>query len=259
MRTGVVRRWLRSLLRLSVGAYAVGGCAVLASCGGGPAALGPGGGKRVLFVGNSLTYTNDLPGMVQAMAAAAGETMQVVSVAVPAYSLEDHWNDGDARTEIRRGGWDVVVLQQGPSSLPESRVLLLEYVRRFGAEIRAGGAEPALYAVWPSLQRAADFDRVSESYALAAQEVDGMLFPAGEAWRAAWRREPALQLYGADDFHPAAAGTYAAALVIFGKLYGRSPVGLPAQLRLRSGAEVRLNADAAEILQRAAEEANAAF
>lgn len=259
MRTGLVRRWLRAVVRLSVGAWAVGGCATLASCGGGPAALGPGGGKRVLFVGNSLTYTNDLPGMVQAMAAAAGEPLQVMSVAVPAFSLEDHWNAGQAGTEIRRGGWDVVVLQQGPSSLDESRVLLLEYTRRFAAEIRAAGGTPALYAVWPSVQRSADFDRVSESYALAAQEVDGMLFPAGEAWRAAWRRDPSMQLYGGDDFHPSAAGTYTAALVIFGKLYGRSPVGLPAQLRLRSGAEIRLNPDAAEILQRAAEEANTEF
>ena len=256
MRTGLVRGWLRR----AVGAYAVGGCVALAACGGGgPAVLGPEGGKRVLFVGNSLTYSNDLPGMVQAMAAAAGEPLQVASIAEPSFSLEDHWNVGAVRNEIARGGWDVVVLQQGPSALEESRVLLLEYTRRFNAEIRAAGGTPALYAVWPAVQRSFDFDRVSESYRLAALEVDGILMPAGEAWRAAWRRDPGMQLYSADDFHPSAAGTYTAALVIFGKLFDRSPVGLPSQLRLRSGYEVRLNAAAAQILQQAAEEANSDF
>jgi len=219
----------------------------------------PEGAKRVLFIGNSLTYANDLPGMVQALAAAAGEPLHVETVAGADYGLQDHWSAGSARRAVERGGWNVVVLQQGPSALPESRALLIEYARRFAARARQVGARPALYMVWPSAQRSGDFDRVSESYRLAAEDVGGLLFPAGEAWRAAWRSDPGLPLYSADGFHPSAAGTYAAALVIYGGLYGRSPVGLPAQLRLRSGATVAIAPAAAALLQRAADEANAAF
>ena len=232
----------------------VAACALVLACGGaGPVEVEDGDGG-VLFVGNSLTYANDLPEMVRALALASGETLRVGMVANPDWSLEDHWNGGGARSAIRRG-WDVVVLQQGPSSLPESRALLIDYTRRFAGEIRAAGATPALYAVWPSLSRSGDFDRASESYRLAAADVGGTLLPAGEAWRAAWRVDPALALYSPDGLHPSVAGTYVAALVIYARLRNRSPVGSPSTLTLRSGAVVRIDPAQAEVLQHAAEAA----
>jgi hypothetical protein len=237
----------------------VAALALVLACGGrGPTGVEEDGGRGVLFVGNSLTYANDLPEMVRALALASGETLRVETVAYPDWSLEDHWNSGDARATIQRGGWEVVVLQQGPSSLPDSRALLIDYARRFAGEIRAAGATPALYAVWPSRARFGDFDRASESYRLAADEVDGMLLPAGEAWRAAWRADPELPLYAADGLHPTVTGTYAAALVIYARLLGRSPVGAPSTLDLRNGDVVRIEPAVAEVLQRAAEAALAA-
>lgn len=252
MRIGVPRPMGRRRV-MGMAAFAL----VLACGGAGPAAVEEGDGRGVLFIGNSLTYANDLPEMVQALARASGETLRVGMEANPDWSLEDHWNGGDARSQIR-GGWDVVVLQQGPSSLPESRALLIEYARRFAGEIRAAGARPALYAVWPSRDRSGDFNRASESYRLAAEEVDGLLLPAGEAWRAAWRADPDLPLYAADGVHPSEAGTYAAALVIYARLLDRSPVGSPSTLTLRNGAVVRIDPAVAEVLQRAAEAAIAA-
>ena len=110
------------------------------------------------------------------------------------------------------------MLQQGPSSLPESQANLREYTRRFAEEIRKSGGVPALYMVWPESSRPKAFDAVSQSYAAAANDVNGILFPAGEAWRAAWRRDPKLKLY-ADDLHPTAAGSYLVALVMYERLY----------------------------------------
>ena len=94
--------------------------------------------------------------MVCELARAAGRSAVCESVAKPDYSLEDHWNERDARQAIARG-WDVVVLQQGPSALTESRVLLVDYAKRFDAEIRKTGARTALYMVWPSRTRRGDF------------------------------------------------------------------------------------------------------
>ena len=98
------------------------------------------------------------------------------------------------------------MLQQGPSALPESRVLLRDYAKRFAGRGAQGRARTALYMVWPSKARSRDFDDVSESYALAARDVDGMLLPAGDAWREVWRRDPSLALYADDGFHPSALG-----------------------------------------------------
>src|SRR5688500_14029936 len=92
---------------------------------------------RVLFIGNSLTSSNDLPGMIETLArTSGGPRVDCDAVAFPNFSLEDHWNRGDAGKAIARGGWNTIILQQGPSALPESQVLLREYTRKFDAEMR---------------------------------------------------------------------------------------------------------------------------
>jgi hypothetical protein len=215
---------------------------------------------RVLFIGNSLTYTNDLPAVVEALAKAAGRRkFSYKTLAFPNFSLEDHWNKKDARDAIRKNKWDFVVMQQGPSASDEGRALLLEYSRRFAEEIRRAGARPALYAVWPSSSRLQDFKGVSDSYRQAAEAVDGLLFPVGDAWLSAWKIEPLTGLYSADGFHPSTAGTYLAGLVIYELLYNEPPVGLPSDLRLSSGGRIEIPADQAASLQRAAQEANKLF
>jgi hypothetical protein len=206
----------------------------------------------VLFIGNSLTAANDLPGMVQSLAESAGTHLTTAAITRGGAALEDHWTDGAALEAIDRGGWRFVVLQQGPSSLPESRVNLRDWTRRFAERIRAVGAEPALYAVWPPSDRLAFFGDVNESYRLAAQDVGGVLLPVGQAWLDAWSRDGGLALYGPDDFHPSVEGSYLAALVIYSRLSARSPVGLPARFALPSGSVVEISAGTAALLQEAA-------
>jgi hypothetical protein len=215
---------------------------------------------RVLFVGNSLTYMNDLPAIVEALAEASGAARpSCKAITAGGYSLEDHWNRGAAQKAIAQGGWDVVVLQQGPSASTEGRASLLEYARRFAVEIRRAGARPALYMVWPSTQRKGDFDGVTASYKQAAEETNGLLFPAGEAWRAAWRRNPKLALYSGDGLHPTPAGSYLAALTIYQQLYAQTPIGLPASFKLRGGMKIEMPPEDAKLLQEAAAEANRKF
>lgn len=208
---------------------------------------------RLLFIGNSLTYVNDLPGIVAAMAEAAGEVPPVCRAVVGGgFSLEDHWNRGEAIKAIEQEKWDFVVLQQGPSASPEGRALLLRYARRFDPLIRRAGAKPAMYMVWPSVAQRQDFGGVSDSYRLAARDIGAALLPAGEAWRIAEKKAPNLKLYSEDGLHPTAAGSYLAGAVIYARLFEQSPIGLPARLTLRSGATVEVPAGAARLLQEAA-------
>jgi len=238
--------------RLLVLALALAGC--------GASSMGPDPDPdatfRVLFVGNSLTYANDLPGMVKALADSTGvERTYIETVAFPNFALEDHWAVGDAKAAIARGGWRFVIMQQGPSALPESRVNLLEWAERFAIEIRRAAGVPAMYTVWPSVARSFDFDRVIESYHLAADSIRGMELPAGGAWLAAWRRDPSLALYGPDGFHPSVLGSYVAALTIFGRLYDRPVTGLPRGLTVPGGS-FQIPAEVAATLQAAVDEVN---
>jgi len=207
---------------------------------------------RVLFIGNSLTYVHDVPGIVAAFAAAAGMPPPVCrSVVSGGFSLEDHWDKGAAQKTLEEEKWDFVVLQQGPSASPEGRDLLIRYARRFEPLIRRAGAKPALYMVWPSVSRRRDFGGVSDSYRLAARDVGGALLPAGEAWLIAEKVRPGLRLYSEDGLHPTAAGSYLAAAVIYAGLTGKSPLGLPAGVATASGESIQLEEADAKALQEA--------
>jgi hypothetical protein len=239
--------------------------AATTSCGGdqSPATSGDSGattapstavGERVLFVGNSLTEGNDLPLIVEALSRAGGRPFAVEAVTYGGYSLEDHWGRG-TQNRISGGGYRFVVLQQGPSALAESRVNLREWTRRFDAVIRQAGGRTALYMVWPESYRPQAFPDVSDSYRLAAEDVGGILLPAGDAWTVAWRQNDGLKLYGSDGFHPTLLGSYLAALAIYGGLSGASPVGLPSRLSLRGGRTIEVSAAEARVAQAAAAEA----
>jgi hypothetical protein len=230
------------LLILATLTAALGGSAARAD---GPAHL------RVLFVGNSLTATNDLPGTVAALAAAVGRVrIDVGTIAPGGYSLEDHWADGVARGALDGGGWDVVVLQQGPSSLPESRLNLIEWTTRWAAEARAHGTRPALLTVWPELARRPVFPAVIANHRAAARAAGAASFPAGAAWLDALSRAPRLPVYGPDGFHPSRVGTNLTAVVVYAGLTGTLPRVLPRDLggsHLSAAAARRVRAAAARV------------
>lgn len=214
---------------------------------------------HVLFIGNSLTYTNDLPGTLQALAALGNRSLSCASVTRPGYALIDHLDGGsDAVDVIRQGGWQYVILQQGPSSLPDSRVILIDGTVRFDAEIRAAGAVTCLYMVWPDKSRLAYFEAVRENYMAAADTVGGLFLPAGEAWLTAWESDPSIVLYGPDDFHPAPLGTFLVALVMYERLTGSDARDLP-PIAVVAGDTLSVPERTVRILQSAAHATNSRY
>lgn len=227
-------------------------------CSLGSATAPPEGAVRVLFVGNSLTYANNLPKTVSDLASRAGlPGCYCVSVAYPDYALSDHYILGDALREIDENDYDFVVLQQGPSALPENRTDLVQWVTAFNDHLVARGSTAVMYSVWPSRARSFDFPNVRDSYRAAADAVHGLVAPAGEAWQKAWEVDPTLPLYASDDFHPSPMGTYLAALVVVQRIYGRSPVGIEDTAHV-AGIHQSWAAATVRLLQQAAADAGAA-
>ena len=84
--------------------------------------------------------------------------------------------------------------------------------------------------VWPENARAYAFDAVYESYLGAAEAVNGLFMPAGQAWVQAWDQNPELQLYGPDGFHPSQLGSAVAALTIYRVLFNEDVTDLPSRM-----------------------------
>ncbi|MBI3792124.1 MAG: hypothetical protein HY275_14770, partial [Gemmatimonadetes bacterium] len=184
-------------------------------------------GNNVLFIGNSLTYVNDLPGMVAAVAQAGGVTLQVRGLTAANKALVDFVLDGSAQRAIAQGGWKHVVLQQGPTTLPICRDTAVMAVRDIATLARAINANAVVMMSWPSSSRVGDFPKVHESAQMAAVTASAKFAPAGDAWLLANQGDPALAFYGPDGYHPSALGTYLAALVIVEQVAGLDVRTLP--------------------------------
>jgi hypothetical protein len=242
--------------RMRIPLKSLGLLCLVAGCLGTPTAPRPvleGEGRRVMFIGNSYLYTQDVPGLVQALAdSAGGDKLAVMSVTGPDMALIDHWKQGWVQSEMARHNFEWVVLQQGPSSVQVNRDSLRLVTKMFADQMAAvGSATPALFSAWPSQSRPQDFPRAIESYRLAASDVEGVFLPIAGAWLAAWERQPDLQLY-ADGLHASPAGAYLAALVIYAKLLNATPIGLPSAVRTHGGYQVVIDPALATMLQEVA-------
>ncbi len=173
---------------------------------------------KILFVGNSLTYVNDLPALIDQIADLDSTTINYSSFLYPDYSLEDHWNEGKVKAQIEKEDYDFVIAQQGPSALQESQVLLMDYAGKFAELCNKNKSKLVLYMVWPSASRLFDLDNVIYSYTNAARKTSALLCPAGLAWKNAWAGDSTLALYAFDNFHPSMTGSLLAALTIYGVL-----------------------------------------
>lgn len=173
----------------------------------------------VLFVGNSLTYTYNVPTVLEMIGAKFGEKITTVSLTKPNYALEDHWNEGRLQKLIQSGRFNQVIVQQGPSSQPPGRASLIAYGKKIKTVCDAASTSLGFYMVWPSKYYYRTFDGVIANYTEAAKTNQSMLFPAGVVWKAYDKLEKKESLYGPDQFHPSPAGSFLAALTIFHKLY----------------------------------------
>ena len=180
---------------------------------------------NVLFIGNSFTARNDLPGMVARFAGESGMSWKLPSIG--GASLRTHWNKGDALREIRTGGYDAVVLQE-QSTLPiKNPARMRENVLLFDAAIREAGSKTVLYMTWARRHAPQTQQAITDAYAGLARELKAGLIPAGVAWQKVLADENAPALHDRDGSHPTATGTYLAACCAYATLFGKSPVGLP--------------------------------
>ena len=168
----------------------------------------------ILFVGNSLTATNDLPKLVRDRALQNDISIQTTAVTYGNYGLQDHWNDGNIQTLIEANNYDFVVIQQGPSSQADGRSSLIEYGGYIKEICEANNTQLAFFMVWPALEYYYTFDGVIQNYTDAANLNNALLCPVGVHWRSAVDQNEDYSYYGPDGFHPSLEGSEVAAQVI---------------------------------------------
>jgi hypothetical protein len=195
-------------------------------------------GLRVLFLGNSLTYENDMPGLLEQLVASdpSNRPLFAVRYTPGGQMLSQDTNNPTVSKLLHEAHWDYVVLQETTEITaldPGARAALMDGpARQLVTRIRALGAIPLLFATWgnssdspfnPLGSYSEMQERVTTNYVDVAERLNVPLVPAGQAWSAALAREPGVALWEADGHHPSTLGAYLDAAVFYAYLYGRDP------------------------------------
>lgn len=197
---------------------------------------------RVLFIGNSYTYYNNLPQLLAGLAASAkpARVLETEMLTVGGATLKRLWDSGQPQQALARGKWDYVVLQE-QSTLGMSKVVdgipqindpaeFHAAARIFDTEIKKLGAKPVFYMTWARQNNPASQPLLTDAYTKIGKELNDTVAPVGLAWQAVLKARPDLGLHVADKSHPNPAGSYLAACVFYATLYGQSPEGLTGRI-----------------------------
>jgi hypothetical protein len=193
---------------------------------------------RVLFIGDSYTYVNDLPSTFANLAWSAGHRVDAVTLATGGESLAGHVADATTEPTIDSQPWNTVVLQDQSEdpAVPSYRASEMDpAVTELTQLIRNAGARPLLFMTWgheagwpaadltsySSMQSAVD-----QGYLAIASQLGIPIAPVGAAWQSVVAQQPNTVLWQGDGVHPTTAGTYLAACVFYASIFARSPVGL---------------------------------
>ena len=181
--------------------------------------------KRVLFVGNSFTFGNDVPRLVAELSLSRDPPLRldVHMVARDGMTLERHWREGDVARRLGAERWDVVVLQE-QGSRPLSEPARMEtYARRLAALARAAGAEVILFQTWARLDQPETEEPRAAAYRRIANAIEATVAPVGVAWSRTRRQHPSLRLHAEDGIHANPVGARLAASVILDTILALGP------------------------------------
>ncbi|MEH6524929.1 MAG: DUF4886 domain-containing protein [Sneathiella sp.] len=193
---------------------------------------------RVLFIGNSLTYANDLPKMISEIADAGGRKMNYQSVTPGGHRLIQHAKSNHVMEEMADRPWDFIVLQEqsqypgfGEKQLKKyvfpPAAKLVEMARRsnptaivvFYMTMARKKGDPGNAHISSELKSYGGMQkRVNKTYLRLAKSNKADVAPVGEVWETFRLKYPRIELYS-DDIHPNRIGSYLAACVFFSTFF----------------------------------------
>jgi hypothetical protein len=185
---------------------------------------------KVLFVGNSYTFFNNLPQIVSIMTADENTRLITRKSVAGGASLSDHWRgERGLKTQelIKDGNFDIVVLQEASMGPLTEADTMKKYTKLFCDLIRKKRAKAYLFVTWARKANPRDQKKIDSVYSAAASANGAVLAPVGRAWANAMQQKPEIEFYENDKSHPNELGTLITASVIVETILHQLPYKLP--------------------------------
>ena len=155
---------------------------------------------RILFIGNSHTYFNDMPEMVAERFRKTKYDCEVTMIAHGGWFLEQHVNEPDVRFNILYGHYDYVVLQEHAHPFgPEEK--FFRAVRQLNEWILEAGSKTVIYMTWAKKEEEYNQERMTLAHEQIAEEIEALLAPVGKYWWNYKKKHPEVEMYYKDGQH----------------------------------------------------------
>lgn len=201
--------------------------------------------KKVLFLGNSYTYVNNLPQLVSDIALSKSDTVVYDQSTPGGFTFQNHCLSAVTWSKIKSQKWDAVILQaqsQEPSLDPtQVKSQTYPYAKQLIDSIRKNNpcTEVLFYMTWgrkngdisncgiypPVCTYYGMQARLRESYMMFKDSFMASVAPVGVAWKTYRINYPSIDLYDPDESHPNLWGSYLAASTIYSSLFQKTSVG----------------------------------
>jgi hypothetical protein len=181
---------------------------------------------RVLLVGNSYIYYNNLAQMIGLITDSLDTKIICKKSTIGAATLGQHWNsERGLKTKkiIASNKFDIVVIQDNSMWPLEHKDSLLLYGNLFCQYIRENGAKPYLYNTWAREKTPQTQSKINEAYAELAKAQSAVNVAVGSSFDLARKTFPTMNLFHPDGSHPSAVGTFLIALSFIKKITGTLP------------------------------------
>jgi hypothetical protein len=194
---------------------------------------------KVLFVGNSYTYGNNLPHIVSILSDSTEIKLITRKSVIGGAYLREHWNGEReliTREIIATGEFDIVVLQNNSMAALKAPDSTFKYVKLFAEYNDQHGAETYLFNTW-AREKVPQFQpEIDAMYQKAALESDAIRVPVGPAWELAQEIRPTIDLFTSDGSHPNELGTLLTACVFVKSITGELPLYPPGTFKVEDAA-----------------------
>lgn len=176
---------------------------------------------KVLFVGNSHTFFNDMPELFSRFVRlTTGEKPEVVMLA---YGGRDYlWHRKEyfaVRFNLMYGQYDYCVLQQAAHPYPP-REDTLENGKALIELCQKCGVKPVVYMTWAEKRFPENQQKMIDTCRTLAEETGALLAPIGAVWQAVQNEHPDIDLYFRDGEHASPYGDFLIAAVLCRLLTG---------------------------------------
>ncbi len=181
---------------------------------------------RVLFIGNSYVYYNNLAQMIGLITDSMNTKLICTKSTIGSATLGQHWNELrglKTRQLLAKNKYDIVVIQDNSMWPIEHKDSVLLYGNLFCNAIKKTGAKTFIYNTWARQKTPETQSTINEVYSKLASDNKATLVPVGDSWALAKKTMPNMNLFHTDGSHPSALGTFLIALNFIKKITGTLP------------------------------------